>query len=218
MTKNIGKYLLCFLFIILSPLLGIIYYPLHDSSDNHLYNLLINEIIVFFIILLIIYAIYKSLLKKDFIKLFKIRFDKKMTPLLTILIIFLSVSHLVITSKLPDTTFINKMYIATGNHFCSIFFVTLVVRIVLGPFLEELLFRGIIYSYMKNFTNIYSTILISSIGFGIAHSLFSIDIILYNFLTAVLLGIARENSKGIVFPFILHALSNLSVFFIFLVF
>ncbi|MGP1569879.1 MAG: lysostaphin resistance A-like protein [Eubacteriales bacterium] len=88
----------------------------------------------------------------------------------------------------------------------SYFFVFLSV-VILGPIIEELLFRGVIFNVIaKNFGNI-AGVLVSGITFGIWHMELVQSI--YTALLGVVIAIIYMYTRSILFPILCHCLYNL---------
>ncbi len=86
--------------------------------------------------------------------------------------------------------------------------VTLVSTGLIGPIIEELMFRGIIYNELKNKYSNMKAILITTIFFAIIH--FNIIQILYGLIIGFILIFVYEKYKTIKAPIILHMASNIT--------
>ena len=80
---------------------------------------------------------------------------------------------------------------------------------IIGPIIEELLFRGIIYNKLKEFNTTKKAMIISTIIFSIFHGNM-IDIIYTLFIGYILVYI-YEKYKSIKYPIILHITANTTV-------
>ncbi len=91
------------------------------------------------------------------------------------------------------------------NPFFTAVMVTQIVLI--GPFLEELLFRGILYRFLRSRFSLSFSIFVSAVAFGLLHTH------LFSFLPIVVLGGALaylyEKTENLIFPVAFHALHNL---------
>lgn len=86
--------------------------------------------------------------------------------------------------------------------------VTILATGILGPIIEELMFRGIIYNEFKNkFTNM-KAILLTTTFFAIIH--FNIFQMIYAFAIGFILMFVYEKYKTIKAPIILHMASNIT--------
>ncbi len=79
---------------------------------------------------------------------------------------------------------------------------------VIAPFIEELVFRGYIYSATKRFSDRLFATLFSSLFFALVH--FNINAILPLFILAIILVIAYEITGSLWAPISIHALFNIS--------
>ena len=79
--------------------------------------------------------------------------------------------------------------------------------IILGPVVEELLFRGIIYDYLQAFKRPYLSILVSALLFALWHR--QPVQIGYTFFAGIVFATARYYSGDLLYPMIIHVLNNL---------
>lgn len=86
--------------------------------------------------------------------------------------------------------------------------VTLISTGLIGPIIEELMFRGIIYNELKNKYSNMKAILITTIFFAVIHM--NIIQILYAFALGFILIFVYEKYKNIKAPIILHMASNIT--------
>ena len=94
--------------------------------------------------------------------------------------------------------------------------------VILGPILEEIIFRGIMYNKAKKYFGIQASAFIVSLVFSFLH--FNIYKIIYIFFLSYLLIYLYEKNKTLVTPIWLHIIFNLvgylfnfqSIFFIYL--
>lgn len=88
------------------------------------------------------------------------------------------------------------------------FYVLLICTGILGPILEEILFRGIVYNKLKTFNTNMAAIIICSILFGIFH----MDIIngIYGFGISFILIYLYEKHNTLFAPILLHITANVT--------
>lgn len=86
--------------------------------------------------------------------------------------------------------------------------VTLISTGLIGPIIEELMFRGIIYNELKNKFSNMKAILITTAFFALIH--INIIQILYAFALGFILIYVYEKYKNIKAPIILHMASNIT--------
>lgn len=80
---------------------------------------------------------------------------------------------------------------------------------IIGPILEELLYRGIVYNKLKEFKSIKISMIISTIIFSLMH--FSIIDSIYTLFIGYLLVYVYEKSKNLKYSMIIHICINTSV-------
>lgn len=79
--------------------------------------------------------------------------------------------------------------------------------VILGPIVEEILFRGIIYDHLQAFKRPWLSILISAVLFALWHR--QPVQIGYTFFAGLIFATARYYSGGLLFPIIIHVINNL---------
>ncbi len=87
--------------------------------------------------------------------------------------------------------------------------VFLLIAALIGPFAEELLFRGVVYGFLRRF-GAAAAILGSSAFFVLAHSYDGIA--LTHFIGGLVFAAAYEYEKNIMVPLTIHVLGNLALF------
>ncbi len=91
----------------------------------------------------------------------------------------------------------------------DLFFILNSIGIVLtGPIIEEFVYRGIVFNYLKRHFNIRFAIIISSILFALIHFDFSGQIIV-KFIYGLVFCISYQKTKSLTVPIILHIIINL---------
>ncbi|MFB3918460.1 hypothetical protein BU251_02975 [Candidatus Velamenicoccus archaeovorus] len=88
-----------------------------------------------------------------------------------------------------------------------------IIIFLLGPFFEELFFRGCLYRALRRRMNVLSAVLISSFVFAIMHGYFFL--FLYVFLVGVSLACLYEKTESLVASLSFHMLNNLFVLVLF---
>ena len=82
----------------------------------------------------------------------------------------------------------------------------IITLIIIGPIMEELLFRGLIYNRLKLFNDKTIAIYISAIIFGVYH--FNLVQGVYTFILAIFLAYLYEKFETIWAPIIMHMAAN----------
>ena len=91
----------------------------------------------------------------------------------------------------------------------------LIATVIISPIFEEILYRGLMYNKLKEISNAFIGVLISSILFALLHIPkygFGINTF-FLFLVGILLAYCYEKSNNIYVPIFVHSINN---FFIFL--
>lgn len=83
-------------------------------------------------------------------------------------------------------------------------FVAMLVAVLLGPFLEELLFRGFLQPYLGQFMSAPAALVVSSALFAGLHGVVGVPI----FALSLLLGWLQQRTRCLWIPWSLHALHN----------
>ena len=80
---------------------------------------------------------------------------------------------------------------------------------LLGPMAEELLFRGVIFSWLKERIPLTLTIVVTAVGWALLHWSYPGAVIGVIVVDGLLLGAARARTGSVVPPIIMHSLYNL---------
>ena len=80
---------------------------------------------------------------------------------------------------------------------------------LLGPMAEELLFRGVIFSWLKERIPLTLTIVLTAVGWALLHWSYSWAVIGVIVIDGLLLGLARWRTGSILPPIVMHAIYNL---------
>ncbi|MYD61569.1 MAG: CPBP family intramembrane metalloprotease [Gemmatimonadetes bacterium] len=87
---------------------------------------------------------------------------------------------------------------------------SLLLTVIIGPFVEELLFRGMLYSSLRKRINVVGSVLLSSIVFGVIHFRFSgIPATFSSIITTLIF----EITGSLVLCWSIHAVGNLMIHF-----
>lgn len=84
--------------------------------------------------------------------------------------------------------------------------------VIVGPLVEELLFRNVLVNKLLSFNNRVVTILLASFIFAIMHS--GILNIVYTFMLGIILNTVFIKEKNLLYPLIIHSSANLVVLFL----
>lgn len=176
------------------------YYYVSNGNDVNLFNDYLSTKQIY--VALIVAIIFIPLLINDY-KKYKKQINTKINYFyLIILGVILSLMYNVfayyLNFALKTSLFDNNSNIA----------VTLLSTGILGPIIEELMFRGIIYNELKSKYSNMKSILITTIFFAIIH--INIIQILYALIIGFILIFVYEKYNNIKAPIILHMASNIT--------
>jgi CAAX protease family protein len=88
---------------------------------------------------------------------------------------------------------------------------TAIFAVSLGPFMEELYFRGFLYPVLDRRLGMAAAILITSVAFGLIHGAqlaFSPGLVLVIFLVGLALTIVRAKTRSVASSFVVHVAYN----------
>ena len=158
-------------------------------------------IIIPYIIIFVIYAIiFTKKYKNNNIKENKLSITKILL-LIMIGILFITIYNITVSK-------INQIILFTTFDTSNINIIQyILLTTIIGPILEELLFRGIIFNELKKFNPQMKSILITSFLFSIMHT--TILQIIYAFALSFMLIYVYQKYKTIFAPIIMHITSNL---------
>ena len=86
------------------------------------------------------------------------------------------------------------------------------VSVVLAPLGEEILFRGVLFTGLRNRIALHKAYLLSALTFALIHNITGINV-LYFLWFGLVMAWARHRTGGLLVLIALHALVNLAVFF-----
>lgn len=101
----------------------------------------------------------------------------------------------------------SETFVELDSWFWLAFVVFLLTAIALAPLTEELVFRSVLYGWMRRTGSIIGAAVISGILFGLAH--FDIRMALANSIMGVALALAYEHSRSLWVPIMMHFINNL---------
>jgi len=167
-------------------------------------NLILITIITFIVFFTIFYLMYHKNNNNDY----NIKVCFKQIPILILTGITLNIGYNLTMSNINSIFNFTSSYNDVSTNIFTYIFCTG----ILGPILEELLFRGIIYNKLKNFNTKMNSIVLTSIIFALFHH--TIVQILYAFCLSFILIYFYEKFKNIIAPIIVHISSNIVNIFV----
>lgn len=110
-------------------------------------------------------------------------------------------------SKSLSTIFPSYLKVSESIFNSSDSYLQLIIIVILGPILEEMLFRGIIFGYLKKNFNIIAAVIVQALVFGVVHG--NIVQGVYAFISGILLAIVYLHYESIFACIIVHMTINL---------
>ena len=182
-----------YILLLLNPiLLFIIAFVYATYNIDNLTNFINNYGGIILILTNITYIIY--IIKKHRIKVNKYNLIDNYPKIYLFISIPLFLNSLILL--------INNQKIPTINIYIALF-----GSVIIGPILEELVFRYLIYNNLNRFNNKNTSIILSSLIFALVHNGF-INIV-YAFIIGTILTIIYSKNKNIKEVIILHMVANL---------
>ena len=170
--------------------------------QNRLSNYLNNKTLFIVIIAAtILIPLFMMFYKKYKTKVKKV----KLSDIIIIVLLGMSVSTIFNVTIFE----LNNLYHFTNNY--KLNSISLLVQILssglIGPILEELVFRGIVYNKLKQFNSNMKSIVLTSIIFALFHISNPLNII-YAFMISFFFIYLYEKYKGLRYPIIMHVSAN----------
>ena len=182
-----------YILLLLNPILLFIIASVYATYNvDNLTNFINNYGGINLILTNIIYIIY--IIKKHRIKVNKYNLIDNYPKIYLFISIPLFLNSLILL--------INNQKIPTINIYIALF-----GSVIIGPILEELVFRYLIYNNLNKFNKKNTSIILSSLIFALVHNGF-INIV-YAFIIGTILTIIYSKNKNIKEVIILHMVANL---------
>ena len=181
-----------YILLLLNPILLFIIASVYATYNvDNLTNFINNYGSIILILTNIIYIIY--IIKKHRIKVNKYNLIDNYPKIYLFISIPLFLNSLILL--------INNQKIPTINIYIALF-----GSVIIGPILEELVFRYLIYNNLNKFNKKNTSIILSSLIFALVHNGF-INIV-YAFIIGTILTIIYSKNKNIKEVIILHMVAN----------
>ena len=111
-------------------------------------------------------------------------------------------------SKIPWDIFGSKHVTQDNETLYSVpLYFRLIVYVVIGPFAEEILFRGVIFSRFNKIIPLMGAVLCSSVFFGVYHG--NLMQGTYAFFMGSIMCLMLHYGGSILYPFLFHMIANL---------
>lgn len=154
--------------------------------------------------------------KIDFLNYFN--FDISYNKIATIIILTPPISFIAFIFQKFATDLFNlssgetfsttQSFLTSGNIYVNaltLFFLSVIV----APIIEEIVYRGIIFNYLKDYFSVPLSVILTSLFFGINH--LSIEGFVFIFVISIFLTYSYHKTKSIAVPIVLHASLNFFV-------
>jgi membrane protease YdiL (CAAX protease family) len=82
----------------------------------------------------------------------------------------------------------------------------LLQAVVISPLIEELFFRGFLYSFLKRFTSVWGALILSAGVFAFAHA--NLGSVVQLWVLGIVLGVAYEHTGSLLLPMAIHGCFN----------
>lgn len=116
-------------------------------------------------------------------------------------------------SLLPSIDIFGNYTKVEQNLFSGSIAIQILSLVVIIPLMEEMIFRGLVYNRIKEYTgSIYTGAILSSVMFGMYH--FNLAQGIYGFLIGLIFIFVYEKYNNILAPIFLHMLCNLFALFL----
>ncbi|MBX9923734.1 MAG: CPBP family intramembrane metalloprotease [Rhabdochlamydiaceae bacterium] len=205
--------------IILTPLLSSLF-PAKNTAIS--WGYLFSMVSVF----LLLCGFYLTILRRDFLKIWKNSLDSSFTKdaLLGFITWFLAFPIVAIVEQLSDLFVyslfglkeyeqVAVLYLKTALNNPLQLLAALLLILVTAPLLEELLFRGLLQSWIKKHLGAKAAILLTSLGFALfhisaTHGAGNVSLVLSLFTFSCFLGFIYERQQSLLSSVTLHSTFN----------
>lgn len=170
----------------------------------------LGESLIYTLLILIFFAIYKLLWRKEEYEPYTELNSKDVAFSLIAGLGISGISFLwiLLAEQIPALQkSVEAMNTGAKNIAGGNLFGTFMIAVISAPIIEELLFRGIVFKSLRKVAPAWIAILISSVLFGAYH--LNIVQASYATLMGIVAGIVYEKKKNLLFPIFVHFANNL---------
>jgi len=199
------KWLVLYVVVQSGLIIGVTAIYIGIGNDPKLISDFVGEFQIYLV--LILGLIFIPLLLIQYKKLNIIENKYKKFHLFIMFSIFLSIFYNLLGFYFDKHLLLSGLYGENNN-----ILLTIVSTVLIGPIIEELMFRGYIYNTLKKKYSIKKSCIITSILFAASH--FNFIQLVYTFLFSLVLIYVFEKYKNIKYPIFMHMASNLTTTFI----
>ena len=206
---NCRKTNVLFLFLIIGHYLliaGILllnYLNPNIKEMNIITNLLLSQASLILPALLIVMVAKKNVSLKEFAGFRKV---KTSTVFMTVLYAFLLMPLTSLLNAISMVFVDNVVLDIAGDILDVPFLITFLMMAIIGPFSEELVFRGFIFRGYRTSGNIFGAVILSAILFGLMHM--NLNQMPYAIALGIMMALLAEATGSTTAPFIMHLVFN----------
>ena len=164
----------------------------------------ITQIIYLAISIIVMYFVYKNTYVRQSDYIFK---HPIYIPVIFLMGIFASHGLSALVSCLNLDNILGSYSNISNTIFSYAPVVVIISTVILAPVSEELVFRGIVFNRLRDYTGFWASAIISSVLFGVYH--FNLAQGLFAFLYGILLCLVYEKFKNLFANMFMHAAGNL---------
>ena len=169
-----------------------------EKLNNYINSkVILISLIILIIFLPIFYKKYKKYIIKN-----KLKIQNTYIPI--IFGISISLIYNILAFNINNIVNFTNNYVGNNMPIIS----QIISSVLVGPILEEVLFRGIIYNKLKEFNSPMKSIILTSIIFGIFH--FNLLNMIFAFGMSFIFIYLYEKNKSLKYPIIMHVFLNLT--------
>lgn len=206
---NCRKTNVLFLFLIIGHYLliaGILllnYLNPNIKEMNIITNLLLSQASLILPALLIVMVAKKNVSLKELAGFRKV---KTSTVFMTVLYAFLLMPLTSLLNAISMVFVDNVVLDIAGDILDVPFLITFLMMAIIGPFSEELVFRGFIFRGYRTSGNIFGAVILSAILFGLMHM--NLNQMPYAIALGIMMALLAEATGSTTAPFIMHLVFN----------
>ncbi len=169
-------------------------------------------LIATYVITLLIYIIITKPIKKK--SIFEYCRFKKISYKDTLIVIFIGLGGLIFNTSLINISFIDKAFpqfdeLLSFNYESSSLIIGILTAVIIGPLLEEFLFRGLIFNELKETIPLIPSVLISAVLYGVIFM--DIPLMTFCFVAALLYTFVYIQTNSLLAVFVIDVVETSGV-------
>ena len=165
-----------------------------------------------YLISILIYIIITKPIKKK--SIFEYCRFKKISYKETLIVIFIGLGGLIFNTSIINISFIDKAFpqfdeLLSFNYESSSLIIGILTVVIIGPLLEEFLFRGLIFNELKESISLVPSVLISAVLYGVIFM--DIPLMTFCFVAALLYIFVYIQTNSLLAVFVIEIVETLGV-------